>query len=86
MVTLPIQFIATKYPGYFWNVDDQVLYSLKVTGVLKPLCKTFPNHFNNYSEPGYRVSVKANRRFLSMTYLTQLESGDSVIPTYVQAD
>lgn len=35
MVTLPKDFVATKYPGYFWNVVDKKLYSLKVTGELK---------------------------------------------------
>ena len=37
MVTLPDNFTMTKYPGYFWNVLDKKLYSIKVTGELKPL-------------------------------------------------
>jgi hypothetical protein len=32
MVVMPDEFVATRYPGYFWNTDDQKLYSIKVTG------------------------------------------------------
>ena len=37
MVTLPKDFVATRYPGYFWNVVEKKLYSIKVTGELKPM-------------------------------------------------
>lgn len=37
MVILPPPFVKTKYEGYFWNLSDKKLYSLKIDGVLKPL-------------------------------------------------
>ena len=48
MVTLPKDFVAIKFPGYFWNIKEQRLYSMKVTGVLRPLAGPYtPNHFNH---------------------------------------
>lgn len=79
MVTLPPQFIATKYPGYFWNVEDRQLYSIKVSGTLKPLVRCYPSYWTDYKE-GYKVSVTGHRRFMSMDYLRALNPTDSVIP------
>ncbi len=69
MVTLSIEFVKTKYPGYFWNTESQTLYSLKVDGVLKEIKITNPNPFSRITEPGYRVSVKGKRRFMSLSSL-----------------
>ena len=79
MVTLPPEFTATKYPGYFWNVKTQTLYSLKVGGVLREMKITHPNFFNKYFH-GYRVCHKGYRRNLSIDYLEKLEIKDSRIP------
>ena len=75
MVTLPKDFVATRYPGYFWNVVEKKLYSLKVTGELRPLkfCKG-GNFFGNVVEPGYKVSVNGERRKYSMHYLNSLKA------------
>ena len=83
MVTLPVNFVATKYPGYFWHIPTQALYSLKVDGVLSPLKITGPNHWNKWTEPGYRVSVQGVRRSLMLSYLQKLGNLDSVIPLRV---
>jgi hypothetical protein len=80
MVTLPKEYVATKYPGYYWNLINQRLYSVKVTGELTPLKKLYPNRFNHYTEEGWRVSVKGERRFLSQTYLLKLKAVDTVFP------
>lgn len=81
MVSLPEGFTATKYPGYFWHVPTQSLYSLKVDGILKPLKISGPNHFNKWHEPGYRVSVEGQRRVLWLSYLQKLKyTGYSEIP------
>jgi len=80
MVTLPPDFIAIKYPGYFWHSKEKKLYSMKVSGVLHPLSgPAKPNRFNYFIE-GYTVSVKGRRRRLTMDYLTGLKAKDSVIP------
>ena len=81
MVTLPKEFVATKYPGYFWNIADQKLYSVKVTGMLKPLAKVFPNQFNHFRE-GFCVSVRGQKRVLELSYLKTLKPMPSVFPVY----
>jgi hypothetical protein len=63
-VTLPSNFIAMYYSGYFYNLDDCKLYSLKVKGVLKPLKHQKPS-IHNHMEPGYQVSVHGYRRYIS---------------------
>jgi len=69
MVTLPEEFVATRFSGYFWNIKDQRLYSIKVTGELKPLKHIKPNYFNRLQGTGgYRVSVRGYRRILTDEY------------------
>lgn len=94
MVTLEPQFIATKYPGYFFNSDDEQLYSLKVDGVLKPLKFHKPNHFNHlfnfpvklrdgsrvWTTGGYYVSVKGNKKFYPIEALKDLVPTNVTIP------
>lgn len=94
MVTLKPEYIATKYPGYFFNREDEQLYSLKVDGVLKPLKYHKPNHFNHIGRfpvklrdgevvqcrGGYYVSVKGFRKFYPIELLRDLEDTDTTIP------
>lgn len=79
MVTLPADFVATKYSGYFWHLKEKKLYSIKVDGILRPLKKYLPNQWNHFNDE-YRVSVKGRRRSLHMDYLNKLVPADSVIP------
>lgn len=83
MIKFPPEFTATKYPGYFWNINEQRLYSIKIDGVLKPLKHQTANHFNKLIDRnetfGYRVSVKGRRRWLLGTYLSNLEPTDSTV-------
>lgn len=79
MITLPNTLTATKYPGYFWDVNEQQLYSIKVGGVLRPLKITMPGRFNNLIHPAYRVSVEGERKILSIIYLSKLPLKDSEI-------
>jgi hypothetical protein len=94
MVTLKPKFIATNFPGYFFNVEDDQLYSLKVDGVLKPLKFVTPNYWNKIdsypiklkdgtkviSKGGYNISVKGRRKFYPIERLKELEHTDSVVP------
>ncbi len=80
MITFPHGFVATKYTGYFWHIPTQSLYSIKVDGALKPLKISGPNQWNNWSAPGYRVSVRGVRRVLWLTDLQKLTDADSEIP------
>ena len=79
MITLPINMTATKYPGYFWDVIEQRLYSLKVTGVLRPIKLTQPNNFNKLHEPGYRVSVNGKPKMLMLSSLLTLTLVHSIV-------
>lgn len=81
MVTLPKEFVAIKYPGYFWNLKDNKLYSLKVSGVLRPLAGPYkPNPFNHQFEPAYHISVNGSKRRIGISYLTKLKATHSIIP------
>lgn len=79
MVTLPKEFVATRYPGYFWNLSDKKLYSLKVTGELRPMAfhkgGTF---FGNHIAPGYQISVNGRKRRFTMEYLGSLKATEAV--------
>ena len=74
MVTLPKDFVATRFPGYFWNVVEKKLYSLKVTGELRPMTFHKGGNFGWVRvEPGYQISVKVRKRRYTMEYLGSLK-------------
>jgi len=81
MVTLPSGFTATKYPGYFWNVNEQWLYSIK-GGTLKKLKRNNPSKWSKFH--GWKISNNGFRRHLDYMALTKLKYEDSVVP--VQKD
>lgn len=70
MVKFPPEFVKLKFPGYFWNVNEKKLYSIKVDGILKPLhfSKGGTFHFQTI-EPGYVISVGGVKRRLPLSYL-----------------
>ena len=79
MVTLPKDFVATKHDGYFWNLKEQKLYSIKVGGTLRRLAgPRKPNPFNHYIE-GYQVSVQGKKRIMALATLQKLKAADSII-------
>lgn len=83
MVRLPEEFIATKFPGYFFNTANKTLYSLKVSGELRALPLHKPSHWNRLKTPAYRVSVKGNRRVYLQVELERLAAKprqDEIIP------
>jgi hypothetical protein len=73
MVVFPKELVATRYPGYFWNIVEKRLYSIKVSGELHPL--KFHRggvYYGKRVEPGYRISVRGVRKLLPMAYLGNL--------------
>ena len=79
MVTLPVDFVATRYPGYFWNVKEKKLYSIKVTGELKPMTFHKGGNFGWVKvEPGYQISVKGRKRRYTLDYLNSLKSTSAI--------
>lgn len=73
------------YPGYFWCVASDKLYSIKVGGELRSINLTHPNTFNKLHFSAYRVSVRGVRKFLSKdTILRRLLKEHTIrIPTKV---
>jgi hypothetical protein len=79
MVTLPKDFVATRYSGYFWNVVEKKLYSLKVSGELQPMAFHKGGTFYGYTHlPGYQISVKGVRRKYTMDYLNSLTATNEI--------
>ena len=80
MVSLPVEFVATKLPGYFWNTKTKQLFTAKL-GVLKVMVLSRPNTYNKLTEPAYRVSNKGRRQNLYLSYLQALvPETNSVFP------
>jgi hypothetical protein len=94
MVTLPPEFIAIKYPGYFWNTIDNTLYSVKITGTLKPmkLHRRWNGRMGGYvrgtpdETNGYSLSKKGRPYFMSLKDLKALTPKDTVFPIYKQLE
>ena len=79
MVTLPVDFVATRYPGYFWNVKEKKLYTLKVTGELRPMkFQKGGRFYGRIIEPGYKISVNGVRRKYNMKYLNSLTATTAI--------
>lgn len=79
MITFPPPFVALQYPGYFWNVEDQLLYTLKTTGILRPL-KKHPANSYNAGHVGYDISVGGRKKYIWQEDLLQLKLVDSTLP------
>ena len=64
--SLPAGYISIKYPGYFWHVPSQTLWSMKVDGILKPLpCRRVPYRiaqiYRLTTDPCYQISVNGRK-------------------------
>jgi len=80
MVRLPVKFIATKARGYFFNTENEILYSLKIDGILKPMKLLQPNPFNHMREPFFKISVRGNRRSYPISQLRELAEKELANP------
>lgn len=79
MVTFPPEFVATRFPGYFWNTATHRLFTLKVTGVLRPLKYRVASKFNK-GHAGYSISVEGRKRYMRQTGLMKLKPRAQVVP------
>lgn len=90
MIQFPNTLTPTKYPGYYWCVRQEKLYSIKVEGVLNELKRrpALPHGYGNYAlarsrmvnEAHYQVSVKGHRRYLFVKDLKELKLEPQVLP------
>lgn len=81
MNTLPSELIAVpKWHGYFWHPTEQIVYSLKVGGVLRPL--TFHKAYRGkVCIPAGFNFCKGNRRYrMAITILRDLKPQDYQVP------
>lgn len=84
MITFPAPFVALEqYPGYFWNTNDQQLYTMKITGVLRPMKMTKGSMWVNNNKPGYMISHQGRKLYIWLQDLKNLKMVDSVIPVHV---
>lgn len=93
MIVFPVGFIETRYPGYYFEPSSNQLYSIKITGMLKPLKpQKYWNPNNNYrgnassglihGEGGYQVSHKGRRHFMPLRELKLLKPSAYIIPVW----
>lgn len=83
LTRLPAGFVATQWPGYFWNMVDQNLYSIKIDGVLKPLThqKMFYDKWKGYFLPGgWNISVCGRRGRVTREEMKKIFPKASLIP------
>lgn len=88
MIIFPNNFIQLdNFPGYYYNVEFNKLYSCK-SGVLKPLMVyTSPGRWNNwYNKPYYKISVKGVRRSITVERLMKLQYPPSTAQHFPQKD
>lgn len=83
MIHFPDNFVALRgLPGYFWNIREEHLWTMKVTGVLRPLSKQRPFYGSKFScdEPYYSISHKGKRMTLRTSKISSLLIDPSTIP------
>jgi hypothetical protein len=82
MIYFDPKFVKTAYPGYLWNTEDQTLYTIKTTGVLRPMTFQrggvhigFTRYESRITIPGYQISVGGIRKTITLNYLRTLNAG-----------
>lgn len=80
MIKFPKDFVKTKYNGYFWNIEEELLYSIKVGGELRPMKLHNSNRWLHFYEPHFRCSVNGKNRYYRLSELMKLKMEDSVFP------
>ena len=80
MITFPDGFVATKYPGYFWNTADEKLYTMKVTGILRPMRMSYPAPQYECTQASYQVRVNGVRRRLTTDQIKRILVPNGTVP------
>jgi hypothetical protein len=80
---LPAGFVATKWPGYFWDMLNEKFYSMKVDGILKEMKhhKSFwPRGRWGELPAGWGISVNGRKRRVTRQEMQKLFPTPSLIP------
>jgi hypothetical protein len=80
--TLPSELIAVPgYHGYFWHPQEEVVYSLKMGGTLRPLKLAHAVRYAHYFFPtGFNVCRDGRRRRLDLDWLRKLRPHPYKVP------
>jgi hypothetical protein len=93
MITLPATLTPVpKYHGYYWDVVEHKLYSIKPSGVLREM--TLRHVWNGVSHkmhlpagtPYYTISHKGQRKLVLLDKLMLLKLVDHEIPIVPRED
>lgn len=82
-ISFPSGFVALdKYPGYFWNVQERKLYSIKIAGILQPLKlqNSWGWKTGAFIGPHYRVSKDGRQYYLTVERIEKMLKIPHVIP------
>jgi hypothetical protein len=85
--SLPAGFVSIEYPGYFWHVPSQSLWTMKVDGILKPMkSRNIPYYiarqYNLPTQPCYQLSVGGRKKIiLEAKFKTRFKNHSDTIPT-----
>lgn len=90
-VVLPEGFVKTRFNGYFWHVEEQALYSIKIKGILRKLKKQTDLRQRRLFGPSddgcgpkeyyYQVSVNGKVYIMTDRYLESLTLASGTLPT-----
>jgi len=78
--------VLTKYPGYYWDVVEKELYTIKGSGTLKKMKRVKAGSFGRYTwKAGYRISHEGIPRKYTLEQLNKLKA-DTFTTTIPYAD
>lgn len=83
MIILPKELLPLKYNGYFWNPENETVYSIKIDGILKPLKKLGWFRYGKHKfPPGFNISHQGRKIRLNLEDLRKIKPLDEefVIP------
>lgn len=73
MIVLPPGLVSTKYKGYFYDIQNKKMYSIK-TGILKELkqSKSYRTPYGYLHPETWHVSVNGVKTAVNKNYLSKL--------------
>lgn len=70
MITFPEHFKAIKgFPGYYWNIEEEHIYSIKIGGILRRIKKYQPSYYSmnkGLVVPYFQLSKNGKTHYLAI--------------------